>query len=290
MSFKVATSISAAGIGAADNDDCADSADTPYGLYAWVIDGGTSVADRNYLGQARGDVAWFSNALSAALRRLARDGLAPKALHAAAAAEVAALYADACANAERPPLYAQPIAAVTLMRITGERLALYQLADCAGFIRRRDGRTERLTVGGNVEDQDGSRQRLEASQARVGFAPKAVWAAQLSSLRGRREAQIQVVPRSISTPAADGAFGGWELSFDLADARAVVLMSDGFERYAAKYELGDDGAMIDCVLSEGAQAVLEAVRTVEDADPDCRRFPRLKASDDATCLVLERSD
>jgi hypothetical protein len=288
MPFRVATSISAAGIGAADNDDCAGSAETPYGLYAWVIDGGTSVADRNYLGQPRGDVVWFSNALSAALERRASGGSAPKALHAAAAADVAAHYAEACASADTPPLYAQPIAAVTLVRIAGDRLELYQLADCAAFLWRGVGRAERLTVGGNVEDQDGSRQRIEASQVKVGFAPKAVWAGQLPALRSRREAQIRVLPRSISTPAADGAFGGWERSFDLADARALVLMSDGFERYAAKYELGDDGAMIDQVMSEGAQAVLEAVRAIETTDPDCRRFRRLKPSDDASCLVVKR--
>lgn len=288
MSFQIGSAISAAGIGAADNDDCAGSAVTASGLYAWVIDGGTSVADWNYLGQARGDVAWFSNALSAALARRTSEGLSPKALHAAAAADVAALYDAACAGAETPPLYAQPIAAVTLVRVVGDQLELYQLADCAAFAWRRAGETQRLTVGGNVEDQDETGQKVEAAQAAVGYAPKAVWARQLSSLRRRREAQIGELPRSISTPATDGAFGGWERSFDLMGVQALVLMSDGFERYAAKYRLGDDGAMIDRVMAEGAPGVLEAVRAIEAADPDCRRFPRLKPSDDATCLVLER--
>lgn len=65
-------------------------------------------------------------------------------------------------------------------------------------------------------------------------------------------------------------------------------MSDGFERYASEYALGDDHDMITAILRDGADAVLERVRAIERSDEQCCSFPRLKASDDATCLVLGR--
>ena len=65
-------------------------------------------------------------------------------------------------------------------------------------------------------------------------------------------------------------------------------MSDGFERFAVKYDLSDEAAMIRRAVAEGPAPVLAELRALEPADPDCRRVPRLKASDDATCLVIAR--
>ena len=81
-------------------------------------------------------------------------------------------------------------------------------------------------------------------------------------------------------------FGGRESSLELAGAAAIVLMSDGYERFAADYGLGDDAAMIRRTVAEGPERLLAEIRALEADDPNCRRIPRLKPSDDATCLVL----
>jgi hypothetical protein len=127
---------------------------------------------------------------------------------------------------------------------------------------------------------------VTAAQRTVGYAPKAVWTDRLPSLRRAREVLMSANPLRVSTPIADAAFAGFSASFDLAGVAALVLMSDGFERFAVKYALGDDAEMVRRSIEEGPDAPLAALRAVETADPDCRRFPRLKPSDDATCVVI----
>jgi Protein phosphatase 2C len=294
MDFEIAQLISQPCLGNVENDDAAGWVRTGASVYGWVIDGGTSLADQNYLGAALGDVAWFADALSGAIARHAGRALSARALHALAAGEVARDYAAAVtARGADVPLYACPIAAVTIIRITGTgadcRGDLFHLADCPAFTRDRDGRVTRITLGGNVEAETRVRERVMASQSSHGFAPKAIMAEQKPWLRERREMQLRAVPCPISTPAAGASFGGEERSIDLATADAVILMSDGYERFATEYAVGDDRAMIDATLRDGADAVLERIRALERSDDACRAFPRLKASDDATCLVLGRA-
>jgi hypothetical protein len=280
-------------LGNVENDDAAGWKRTAASIYAWVIDGGTSLADENYLGAALGDVAWFSHALSDAIERHAGRELSARDLHALAAMAVAQDYAALLGErAGAVPLYACPIAAVTIVRIAGTgdacRGDLFHLADCPAFTSDRHGRVKRITQGDNVEAENRVRDRVMASQSSHGFAPKAIMAAQKPWLRERREMQLRASPCPISTPAAGASFGGWQRSIDLTAVDAVILMSDGFERYATEYALGDDRDMIVATLRDGADAVLERVRALERSDDACRMFPRLKISDDATCLVLKR--
>lgn len=293
MDFTLTQLASQPCIGNVENDDAAGWARTDASVYAWVIDGGTSLADENYVGDALGDVAWFAHALSDAIKLHAGQELPARELHALAAAAVARDYAAALGRrAGTVPLYACPIAAVTLIRITGAgetcRGDLFHLADCPAFTLARDGQVRRVTASDNVEAENRVRARVMASQSTHGFAPKAIMAEQKPWLRGRRELQLRASPCPISTPAAGASFGGDDRAIDLAAVDAVILMSDGFERYATEYALGDDRDMVVATVRDGVDAVLESVRAIERSDEHCRAFPRLKASDDATCLVLGR--
>ena len=285
--MRVKAVVSAAGLDSIENDDCAGFVETADGLCAWVIDGATNIAGREFLGAGRGDAAWYAHALSKQLAASAASGLPLAELHAAAAREVADDYRELRSLLRSPPpAYAQPMAAVTMIRVSGGRAELFELGDSPAFVLEGGGTVRRLTTHEDSEEADESRTRVTASQRSVGYAPKAVWADRLPSLRKRRTEQLAERPLRVSTPAEDAVFGGYSTSFDLAGATALVLMSDGFERFAVKYALGDDAAMIRRSIEEGPDAPLAALRAIEKSDPDCRRFPRLKPSDDATCVVI----
>jgi len=294
VDFEVVRIASETHLDGDENDDCGASIQTRSSLYAWVIDGATSVADTNHVGAQSGDVAWYANALSQAIAANAAHELSAKALHARAAAEVAQAY-DAAVHAHPSPvpLYAQPLAAITIIRITGSgdacRGDLFHLADCPAFTLDRSGRVARITVGDDGAGEAGVVARVVEAQASHGFAPKAIMDAQMPWLRERREIQLRKDPLHVSTPVGDVAFAGWESDIDLANTDAVILMSDGFERYTTHYALGDDAAMVRAIIANGANAALHLIREIERSDPTCRAFPRLKASDDATCVVLRRS-
>ena len=280
--------VSERGLDAPDNDDCAGFAETAAGLCAWVIDGATNVAGADFLNAGRGDVAWYANALSAGLEANAALGLALADQHAAAADGAAALYRGLLERlAASPPAFAHPLAALTMVRLSDARAELYHLGDCPAFALDDAGGVRRLTSWSPSEGADESRSVVMATQAAVGFAPKAVIADRLPSLRRRREEQIATRPLDVSAPISGAAFGGYAASFDLEGVAAIVLMSDGFERFAVNYELGDEATMVRRALAEGPAPLLAEVRRIEQADPDCRRFPRLKPSDDATCLVID---
>jgi Protein phosphatase 2C len=285
--MRVKAILSSAGLNSAENDDCAGFAETTAGLCAWVIDGATNVAGRDYLRAGRGDVTWYASALSKRLQANAASGYALAELHAAAARDVAEDYRELCSQLPAPPpLYAQPMAALTMVRVSDGRAELYELGDCPAFALGADGSVRRLTTHEDSEEADESRTRVTAAQRTVGYAPQAVWADRLPSLRRAREVLMSADPLRVSTPVADARFGGYSASFDLAGVSALVLMTDGFERFAVKYGLGDDAEMVRRSVDEGPETLLAALRAVEKADPDCRRYPRLKPSDDATCLVI----
>lgn len=284
--MRVKGVVSVKGLDSTENDDCAGYLETPTGLYAWVIDGATSIADRHYLGADRGDPAWYADALSRQIERLAPQGLAPRELHVAAAQAAGPLYAAQLARSPgEAPLYARPMASLTLVRLSEGGGELYQLGDCPAFALDRAGAVRRLTVGEPSDEANESHAKVSAAQALVGFSPKAVWEDRLSSLRGEREWQLTRDPLEVSTPGG-ATFGGHAGRFDVADLAAIVVMSDGFERFAVKYRLGDEAQMVARTLAEGPERLLAELRAAEADDPDCRRFPRLKPSDDATCLVL----
>jgi hypothetical protein len=178
------------------------------------------------------------------------------------------------------------MAALVLARIVGGWAELYELGDCAAFALAENGGVERLTAAEAQAGAVESGASIAARQGVVGFSPKAIWQDRLSALQREREGQLSRPTLRVSTPAAGAKFGGVESTRQLGDRAVLVLMSDGYERFAAKYGLGDEGAMIRRSVTEGPERILAEIRALETVDPECRRFARLNPSDDATCLVL----
>ena len=79
--MQVKAIVSSAGLDSSENDDCAGFVETNAGLCAWVIDGATNVAGREYLRAGRGDVTWYASALSKRLQANAASGHALSELH-----------------------------------------------------------------------------------------------------------------------------------------------------------------------------------------------------------------
>lgn len=289
--LDIISSISLPSAHGLENEDRAGTVQVGSSLYAWIVDGGTSVADRSYLAQDVGDVAWFSGALSDAIMLYAHSEPSPRELHRLAIEDVAKEFFDRVAFlGVSVPLYAQPIAAVSILRIhnkSGREVGdIFQLADCPVFLET-DGCVDRVTAS------DGQGERtLRArvlSSGREAYADSSeIMASQLGWLRSRREEQIQAGILQISTVQAGACFGGSDFSFDAAKFENVVMMSDGLERYVSCYDLGDDADLIAEIKRLGSEQVLCRVRAVEQEDRLCRRYPRLKNSDDASCIVLAR--
>jgi hypothetical protein len=289
LPFYVAQQLSEPQLGYTENDDCAGWVRTPRASFAWVIDGSTSVAaDKSHLGAARNDVAWYSQALSEALCNHADHAQSARHLHACAAAEVARAYESAVGAAlASVPVHARPSAAITVLRLEESGGELFYLGDCPAFALSVTGEVTRLTDRQRTDGEEDSRERVRASLSVKPLSAREIFQEHLEWLQQGRDRQLRARPLQVSAAIGAVIFGGWERSFALHDLSAILLMSDGFERYTAYYQLGGYDELVRASVQWGPGSILRQIRQLERDDPDCRAVPRLKASDDATCLVLK---
>jgi hypothetical protein len=79
-------------------------------------------------------------------------------------------------------------------------------------------------------------------------------------------------------------------TFPITALRGVALLSDGAARLADKYCLLTWPAMLTLISKSGPGELIRQVRAAEASDPGCVRWPRMKASDDATVLYWQTPD
>lgn len=73
-----------------------------------------------------------------------------------------------------------------------------------------------------------------------------------------------------------------------AEVRALAALTDGATRWVEKFGEGDWGGLFTVVRKEGAQSLVDRVRTLERADAETRaRLRRSKTHDDATVVFVE---
>jgi hypothetical protein len=69
--------------------------------------------------------------------------------------------------------------------------------------------------------------------------------------------------------------------------RRVALISDGVSRSVTHLGIHPTWAdLLEALFDHGPQASIDAIRRVERADPQGRRFPRTAVSDDASAIAL----
>jgi hypothetical protein len=66
--------------------------------------------------------------------------------------------------------------------------------------------------------------------------------------------------------------------------RGLALLSDGATRITDRYGLLGWPELLATIRGQGPHALIDEVRVAEAADADCSRWPRTKATDDATII------
>jgi len=83
--------------------------------------------------------------------------------------------------------------------------------------------------------------------------------------------------------AADEAITGTIMT---ADVHSAVLLSDGASRLVDRFHLATWPQLVKLVATDGPDALIDRVREAEQSDPVGHRWPRGKASDDATAAYV----
>lgn len=251
-----------------------------------VLDGATSLADANYVDQAQGDVAWFAQAFAAELARNMGPELAQAQAVRRAVAAVRRSW-QALAGEGAVPLYAQPLAAMSWIRVRRLddhlALSLYCLGDCKVFAVHADGAV--VDLDPYVNPFEDVLQEAIASLAREGIDdPRERRARLLPMLRARRASQHAAPAPDVLCLAPQGEFAAREYALRLPPDAAVLAMTDGFYRLVDPYGLYTLEDLGRRCRHAGLAAPMRELRQFELARPADGPMA-VKRADDASAVI-----
>ncbi|MFD4598708.1 hypothetical protein ACFWPQ_11825 [Streptomyces sp. NPDC058464] len=210
-------------------------------------------------------VPWFTARLGGALTELtvSRGDLTLREILERAIDRTAAAHGDTC-DLSHPRT---PQATVVLSRWSEETVEFLVLSDSALLLRSPGG-----TVTPVLDD------RLDRVP-RASLASDAIADATVRNREG-----------GFFTAAADPSVAARAVTGTVprAEVRALAALTDGATRWTEKFREGDWTALLDVVRKEGARALVDRVRELEEADREERVFlRRSKTHDDATVVYVE---
>ncbi|MEH3101344.1 hypothetical protein [Sphingomonas adhaesiva] len=265
MHLDLIQSLSLCGDPATPNDDRAGAT----AARAWVIDGATDLGPPGLLGD-QGGAAWLAAVADVAFGATRSGTLAD-----ACACVFADVEARFLAERRREPVAAWelPSAAFVAVQLADGALEAAWAADCA--LLHRAG--ERVSWVTPVPDR--ARESADAAALGAGQTIRSP-----AVLADRRRARERVGRRVLGVKAAESGAVTSFASVAVAAGDALLLMSDGFSALVDAYGAYDAAGLFAAVEARGLAALAVELRAIEAADAACVRFPRFKASDDATAL------
>jgi len=278
MQFEILDSISLPG--GALNEDAVLA--EPFA--AVVLDGATPVSEPLLPG--RSDAAWIAGFGARRLLSHLKDGDAPRLAlrHALSDAE--------CSFEglrRRPPQerYEIPCASMMLAVANESGFDALWYGDCAALLQRPGQPCE--VIGTAFDQRAGETSAAARFLAETQRPP-------VSALKDDqavvmfREARAKVnTPGGtwLFTPHPQASEHVTRASFEAPAGTLLLLASDGFLVLATDYAHYDADGLLAAAASKGLKALGEELRTVEAGDPEGRRYPRFKKSDDATAVLLK---
>ncbi|MCC2974365.1 protein phosphatase 2C domain-containing protein [Massilia sp. IC2-476] len=279
------TQLVSSGATAQHNEDWAGSFPRHDGAELVMIDGGTSMAERDYVDPVNGDVVWFVHRFATALKaRIEADLDQQTAVHAA----IDAVFDEFRARSagQDVPVYAWPIAALTWVRArqvgNGFRLELYCLGDCKALMRTPDGVVHDLDPFVNPQEAI-LRAEIAKLQAEGLSDPAARQARLLPMLRARREFQNTVAGTNSLCLRPNGPLGARTYAVDAPPGSCVLAMTDGFYRLVDTYGLHTPESLFTLCREAGVHAALEQLRQFEAVQAASAQT--LKRADDASAIL-----
>jgi hypothetical protein len=279
MNFTLLDSLSLPGDPAKPNED----AYAAEAMAAVVLDGATPLNEP--LMPGRSDAAWIASFGARRLMAHLKEGAGPRAALRQALADAERSYAGLrrrtpAERCERP--FASMILAVPQEGL----LDLLWYGDCAALVLHVDG--DCAFYGTALDKRAAENNEAARFMKETGLAP-------VEALRREEYRPLFRAARNrTNMPGGTWLFGTEAAASEhVARARAVVLpgtlvllSTDGFLALAGGYGAYELAGLVKAAAQKGLQTLGAELRAVEADDPEARRFPRFKSSDDATAVLL----
>ncbi len=278
--LEIADAVSDPG-GAVNDDRVGFAADT-----LWVLDGATDqCADKLLPGGS--DAAWLADAFSTAFADLA-PGHPGSLLALAEDATRRVSQAFDSARIKPAPLRGfRPSAAGLLLRLRDGTLEILSMGDCVLVIAKPG---EPGVLCGVDPTRLGDRDAI-ARVTRHAEQHGLSWMAARESLHAK----------SSGGRARMNLPGGYSVfSLDMPPPDLVhhehiaapsgtrlLAMTDGFARLEESFSRYTHDELLNAAFGKGLPAMVEELRALEAADPDCANHPRMKPRDDASAILAQ---
>lgn len=279
MAFEILDTLSLPGDPAKPNEDSFQA--EPFA--ATVFDGATMVNDPLLPGKS--DAAWIAQFGARRLISHLRDGDSPRAAVRHALADAERSFTGLRLRAPRQR-YENPYASMMLAVGRDGGFDALWFGDCAALVLRPNEACEVIGIAFDKkasESGDAARLSKERGMAPVGALARAEFLPFFQASRN-----------TVNSPGGTWLFGPEPGASEhvshtriLAPSGTLVLLcSDGFLALASDYGAYDGEGLVRAAAERGLKPLGEKVRQFENDDPEGRRFPRFKKSDDATAVLL----
>jgi len=279
MRFEVLDSLSLPGDPGKPNED-AFAAEPGAAV---VFDGATMVSEP--LMPGRSDAAWIAQFGARRLMAHLQEGDAPRTALRHALTDAERSFAGLRRRAPREQ-YEYPFASMMLAVPGDGGFDALWYGDCAAIVLEPGGGCGLL--GEALLKRAHEAQRARSLGQEMGVAP----AAALS--RAEFLPRLRAARNKVNTPGGDWLFSPEaKTSEHVKRARLapppgtlILLCTDGFLALTGDFGAMATSALVEAARDRGLQALGAELRAIEDADPEGRKFPRFKRSDDATAVLL----
>jgi serine/threonine protein phosphatase PrpC len=246
-----------------------------------VLDGSTGLARERVL-PGRSDALWLMERIDVGLSAAGRADNAES-----LAAVLRPILAEARAEFSRVALRRDveradmPCGSLAMLRVTDGVAEMSSLGDCR--ILCGDGHS--FGTSGVTALDERLVEEVVALQ-KQGVPHREIWQRLLPMTRRHRALMNR--PEGYWTTDLAGA-GLDHIEIERVPARAgnhFLLMSDGFYRLVDTYRRYTYPTLM-AAAQRGLTTLLRELREIEDDDPECRNYPRLKPRDDATAVLVK---
>jgi hypothetical protein len=284
--IRIIDSISDPGSASRPNEDaCGGNASC-----AFVIDGATGLGGKSIVGLNGSDAAWLAQFARSTFELLVRPGR-PVTEIVRELNTCAGNVIEESANMLPIEPWNLPVASFQMLRVEDARIVAFGLGDCRLFLLGDDGTEFETSAikGGYAAEREEARRAID----HVGGLSTH------NALSGDPTVRAELRRRRAAYNRPGG--GIWTLGVEPEAAMHLateqiwpvlpangLLCSDGFAAIADQYGRYSVGDLIRAARNAGLAALLQELRQVERIeDPDGQKFPRFKASDDATAVLFE---
>jgi NTP pyrophosphatase (non-canonical NTP hydrolase) len=255
-----------------------------------IIDGGSSVADKNYIDSEIGDVVWFVKNFCLYLKKVIGRNRSQEDSVVLALSELHSAFREKTGAVPIPP-YAYPIAAMTWLRITDIDGALtlhaYCLGDCKTFLYLPDQTVLDLDPYVNPQELILQAEILKLTQEGV-VDVIARRERLMPMLRARREFLNSTASPSVLCLEPRGPIEARVHTAPLDRAAALLAMTDGFYRIVDTYRMHTIEELAHLCLRKDLKSILKELRDFEMASLGSSSLS-VKGADDASAMTCSFS-